>query len=47
MEALQTMPILDLHDVKTNGMAIPMLQVHDIKTNGMTLKQMAWGRNSE
>ena len=41
------MPILDLHDIKTNDMAMPMLQVHDIKTNGMTLKQMVWGRNSE
>ena len=41
------MPMLDVHDVKTNGITMPMLQLHDTKTNGMPLKQMAWGRNSQ
>ena len=41
------MPMLDVHDVKTNGITMPMLQLHGTKTNGMPLKQMAWGRNSQ
>ena len=40
------MPMLDMHDIKTNGISMAMLQLHGTKTNGMPLKQMAWGRNS-
>ena len=38
VKALQTMPMLHLHDIKTNGMTMSMLHLHDIKTNGVEKK---------
>ena len=40
------MPMLDAHDIKTNGITMPMLQLHGTKTNGIPLKEMSWRRNS-
>ena len=40
------MPMLDMHDIKTNGIAMAMLQLHGTKTNGIPLKEMSWRRNS-